>query len=540
MKSNPIFNHDFNKYNLQVIKLKSKQSSIKRIVAFFAVLLLFSAFFLTFNISNSSATQNTKQNISSALSKTIHEELVLPERADINNTQVALIAEFTTTKPTTVKSPTVVATVATTTSQSKILASVIKTNQTSVTTKKAIASKKTQQTLRPIANTSKLKLIKYKVRKGDNLASIFKKNQLSKKLLHHIIYNTEHGKQLARIRPGQIINFEVNDTDNKLQSISLHKNKIETLLIALTPAVSNDTVDKQNKVPTSYKFVSSIELKKIEKRQQFVNVTINGSLFLSATKAGLSEKFTMELAHLFGWDIDFALEIRNGDSFSVLFNEHFVDGKKVANGQILIAEFNNQGKNYQTIYYTDNSGKSDYYSIDGYSKRRAFLRTPVAFSRISSRFSGRRKHPVLNRIRAHKGVDYAAPRGTPVKSSGDGRISFRGRKGGYGNIIQIKHGSKYMTVYAHLSSFNRKLKRGSKVKQGQIIAYVGSTGVATGPHLHYEFRVNGVHRNPLTVKLPKANPINKKYLKGFMLHSENMISSLKLKKHEQLALLKQL
>jgi murein DD-endopeptidase MepM/ murein hydrolase activator NlpD len=275
------------------------------------------------------------------------------------------------------------------------------------------------------------------------------------------------------------------------------------------------------------------------KKENVVNVTINDSLFLSATKAGLSERFTMELAHLFGWDIDFALDIRKGDSFSVLFNEHFLDGEKIQNGQILAAEFTNQGKLYESIYFTDQSGKGDYYSSDGYSKRKAFLRTPVAFSRISSRFSKSRKHPVLKRTRAHKGVDYAAPRGTPIKSSGDGKVSFIGRKGGYGKVIQIQHGSKYKTVYGHMSSFNKKLKRGSRVKQGQVIGYVGSTGVATGPHLHYEFRVNGVHRNPLTVSLPKANPINKKYRVNFLQYSENILSSLKLKKHEHLALLQE-
>ncbi|MFK5987192.1 MAG: peptidoglycan DD-metalloendopeptidase family protein [Pseudomonadota bacterium] len=382
-------------------------------------------------------------------------------------------------------------------------------------------------------NTDKIntnsKNIEYTIKPGDSLALIFKKHNLSKKLLHKIIYSSQHGKQLAHIKPGQKITFTFNQKE-QLQSVLLQKDKIESLQFIR----QQHTDQKKQKL-----FVSSVIKKEIEKRQRFVNVTINGSLFLSATKAGLSDNFTMELAQLFGWDIDFALNIRNGDSFSILYNELFVDNEKVGNGQILVAEFINQGKAFQSIYFTDKSGKSDYYNMQGYSKRKAFLRTPVAFSRISSRFSTGRRHPVLNHIRAHKGVDYASPRGTPIKAAGDGKISFKGRKGGYGRVVQIQHGSKYMTVYAHMSSFAKKIKRGSKVKQGQIIGYVGSSGLATGPHLHYEFRVNGVHRNPLKVTLPKANPINKSYRKRFLQHSENMISSLKLKKHKQIALLKQ-
>jgi murein DD-endopeptidase MepM/ murein hydrolase activator NlpD len=526
----PIFNHDFNKYNKQVIKLKSKQFNIQKLMVSFTVLTVSIIFFFMLDISNSSATQNLSQEPHAH----IKEALSLPIPSSTNTSLLNNIPEIEITKTSThsasikpEKSHTI------TTGKS--------TTGKNAAEKSAQASKLKLKTplVKPLAIsavTNKTELVYYTVKSGDNLASIFKKNKLSKKLLHTIIYSTEHGKQLARIRPGQKIVFTYNNR-HKLQGIALQKNKVETLVISSVSTLTTNSSSKDKKV-TLTKFTSTIELKDIEIRQKFVNVVINDSLFLSATKAGLSERFTMELANLFGWDIDFALEIRKGDSFSLLFNEHFVDGKKIANGQILVAEFINQGKSYETIYFTDQSGKSDYYSADGYSKHRAFLRTPVAFSRISSRFSKSRKHPVLKRTRAHKGVDYAAPRGTPIKSSGDGVVTYRGRMGGYGNVIQIQHGSKYKTVYGHMSSFNRKIKKGSHVKQGQIIGYVGSTGLATGPHLHYEFRVNGVHRNPLTVKLPKANPLDKKYLQSFYAHSETMISSLKLKKHDQIALLK--
>ncbi|MFK5895338.1 MAG: peptidoglycan DD-metalloendopeptidase family protein [Pseudomonadota bacterium] len=501
MKYNSSSNLDFSHYNKQIVNKKSmKYPRYKIIISF--VLLLVSVGLLFISLSSAS-NKPEERALVPTLDVILYEDLKLPAIP--------------------IKSA----------SDKQPLVSSLKHQQTKTLVK--ILTPEQPSTRLPV----EYKHVEYKIKSGDSLAVIFKRHNLSKKLLHNIIYSSQHGKQLARIKPGQTITFafkaktlsnnKTNQNDkitsrtSDFISISLQKTKLEALTIIR---------DSKN----SDQFISTIETKQFEKRQRFVNVVINDSLFLSATKAGLSEGFTMELAHLFGWDIDFALDIRKGDSFSVLFNEHFLNGEKIENGQILVAEFVNQNKLYESIYFTDESGKSDYYSSDGYSKRKAFLRTPVAFSRISSRFSKSRKHPILKRTRAHKGVDYAAPRGTPIKSSGDGKVSFIGRKGGYGKVIQIQHGSKYKTVYGHMSSFNKKIKRGSRVKQGQVIGYVGSTGVATGPHLHYEFRVNGVHRNPLTVTLPKANPINKKYRVSFLQYSENMLSSLKLKKHDQLAL----
>ena len=234
----------------------------------------------------------------------------------------------------------------------------------------------------------------------------------------------------------------------------------------------------------------------------------------------------MALAGIFGWDIDFALDIRQGDSFTVMYEELLLDGEKVGDGNIIAAEFINDDRTYRAYRYTDSKEKTEYYSPDGKSMRKPFMRTPVDLARISSRFNLRRKHPVLNKIRAHKGVDYAAATGTAIKATGDGKVVHRGRKGGYGNTIILRHGNTYTTLYAHMSKYARKTGVGSRVKQGQIIGYIGSTGLATGPHLHYEFRVNGVHRNPLKVKLPSAKPLPESEMGRFQTSIQPLIVQL--------------
>lgn len=358
------------------------------------------------------------------------------------------------------------------------------------------------------------------VKSGDTLSAIFKRLSLSAGTLHKIINSSKQAKKLTRIKPGQKLIITFNES-NKFKSLHYDLDRVDTLII--------------NKEPDNTKIVTRIVSKEIDVKNQFAAGTISNSLFSSGNKAGLSGAMIMKLAQLFGWDIDFALDIRKGDSFAVLFEEKYIDDKKIGSGNILSAEFVNRGKIFKAIRYTDASGHTDYYSEKGLSMRKAFLRTPVEFSRISSRFSGSRKHPVLNRIRAHKGVDYAASRGTPIKAVGDGKVIFKGRKGGYGNVIILQHGSRYTTLYAHMKSYNRKIKKGSRVEQGQIIGYVGSSGLATGPHLHYEFRVNGMHRNPLTVPLPSASPIAKKYRSDFQNTADTMISQLKSRKLETIA-----
>ena len=347
-----------------------------------------------------------------------------------------------------------------------------------------------------------------KVRRGDSLAQLFKRNKLSAQDLHKIMRLSKATRSLKYIQPGQTFKFRL-DEKQQLVELVYQQNRFQSLRI-----------QRQGD-----NFVASTLSRVAQKRQQHIAGTIHSSLFVDAKRAGMNAALIMDLVSIFGWDIDFALDLRKGDTFSLIYEEHFLDGLKIKDGAILAAQFTNQGRTYRAIRYTDPNGHSNYYTPEGLSMRKAFLRTPVDFRRISSRF-GKRKHPVLNRMRLHKGVDYAASRGTPVKASGDGKIIFRGRKGGYGKAIIIRHGGRYSTLYAHLNNYRRGLYTGKYVKQGQIIGYVGSTGRATGPHLHYEFRINGVHRNPLTVKLPNAAPINKKFRSDFKQQAVKLLAQL--------------
>ncbi|MGH8461465.1 MAG: peptidoglycan DD-metalloendopeptidase family protein [Stenotrophobium sp.] len=254
--------------------------------------------------------------------------------------------------------------------------------------------------------------------------------------------------------------------------------------------------------------------------------TIDSSLYASGQKAGLSNRLIKQMADLFGYDVDFALDLREGDHFVVIYDATYKNGKKIRNGDILAAEFTNRGHIYRVMRYVGKNGVPTYYTPQGQSLRKAFIRTPVAFARISSPFSLHRRHPILNTIRAHKGVDYAAPIGTPVKATGDGHVEFIGVERGFGNVIILKHGRKYETVYGHLSRFRSRLRRGNAVRQGEVIGYVGMTGLATGPHLHYEFRVNGVQKNPVTVVLPRANPLSHAQLVAWHARNASLIAML--------------
>jgi murein DD-endopeptidase MepM/ murein hydrolase activator NlpD len=242
---------------------------------------------------------------------------------------------------------------------------------------------------------------------------------------------------------------------------------------------------------------------------------IDSSLFEAVAKAGAHDQTALALADIFGWDIDFVLDIQQGDSFTATYDEISQDGKYIKDGPITAAMFVNRGKVYRAVRYVDPNGTAHYYTPEGVSMYRAFLRTPVEFTRISDKFNPNRRHPILNTIRAHKGVDYAAPTGTPVRAAGDGRIQFAGQRNGYGNVLEISHARGVVTVYGHLSRFAKGLRSGTKVTQGEVVAFVGMTGLATGPHLHYEYRVNGVHKNPQTVELPGAAPIEPAWRQDF-------------------------
>ena len=337
------------------------------------------------------------------------------------------------------------------------------------------------------------------VRSGDNLSKLFQRAHLTGKDVYEITSSSKQAKQLAQIYPGQKLSFQI-DTNGKLQALKHQHNLLKSTLYQR----QDDS------------FAISTHERTPEIRQRYITANINSSLYLAASKVGLEQNIIMELANVFGGVIDFVYDIRQGDTFSILFQEHFIDGKKIASGPILAAEFFNHGQTYKAYRYAYNNGDVGYYNELGVSMRKAFLRAPLDFSRISSSFNPNRRHPVFKTKRPHRGIDYAAARGTPVYAAGDGRVSRAGYTKANGHFVVIKHGASYTTKYLHLNK--RAIKQGQKVKQQQIIGWVGSTGYATGPHLHYEFLVNGVHRNPRTVlrKLPKAESIAKNDKDSFL------------------------
>lgn len=256
------------------------------------------------------------------------------------------------------------------------------------------------------------------------------------------------------------------------------------------------------------------------------HVSIETSLFLDGLEADLSKELILALTEIFAWDIDFATNLRPGDQFTVVYGKKMVNGKETDKDEIIAAEFINQGTSYTAVRYIDESGNASYYTPDGHSMQRAFLSAPVDFIKISSPFDPHRKHPILNRIRAHKGIDYAARTGTPVKTTGDGTVTFCGRNGAYGQVVIIEHNDHYETLYAHMSGFMKGLTVGSHVKQGDVIGYVGQSGLATGPHLHYEFHVDGEYRNPETVKIPHSLPISGELLADFKAQTQTYVAQL--------------
>ena len=334
------------------------------------------------------------------------------------------------------------------------------------------------------------------VNRGDTLEILFRRNGLNLADLAAMVALPDAAEPLRKIRPGDEI--EVTHRDGHVLSLQRELNDID--LLTITRGDSG--------------FVVSKEQREMDVRTVGAHGVIDSSLFEAAVAAGIADAVTMNMAGIFQWDIDFIQDVREGDQFTVIYEELWRDGVKLRNGDIVAAEFVNQGKRYRAARYTDAKGRSDYYTPEGRSVRKAFIRAPVSFTRISSNFNPNRRHPVLNTIRAHRGVDYAAPTGTPVKAAGDGKVIFRGVQGGYGNVVILQHGGNITTLYGHLSKF-AKPRIGSRVKQGEIIGYVGHSGLATGPHLHYEYRINGVHRNPRTVALPDAEPVPAQFQDDF-------------------------
>ena len=354
-----------------------------------------------------------------------------------------------------------------------------------------------------------IKLKRAEIKRNDSLFSILKRLGIEEKNIVTLV-NSDRSNLLAQIKIGKTLEVGINDSN-----IVISLNYIKDFK-------SGVRAEKRGEV---YE-IEEYELN-TEKYRVFKNIEINNSLYVDGLKEGLPDSVIMDLVYIFGWDIDFVHDIRPGDSYSLIYEEVFVNGEKKLDGDILIAEFINRDRTHTAIRYKLQNGFSEYFSLEGRNVKKAFLRSPVKFSYISSSYNLKRRHPILHKIRAHTGVDYAASRGTPVRTTGDGTVVFVGKKGGYGNLVEIKHTEDYSTRYAHLNKFHSKIKVGKKVKQSETIGYVGRTGTATGDHLHYEFRVNGKHTNPVTVKLPNAKPIHENDKDSYDLHAKKIIADLK-------------
>lgn len=354
----------------------------------------------------------------------------------------------------------------------------------------------------------------FEVKNGDSLAVIFKRAGFSAQTLHKLVNTNEETKKLTKIHPGEVLSFAKNE-QGELQQLKYVLSKTDTLFVTLNNEGSYDT---------------AIDSKEIETLTKSASGSINGSFWTAGISAGLSEKQIMNFATIFGWDVDFANDLRKDDQFSLIYETHHVDGEYIGTGKILAAEFINQGERYAAVRHSD----GNFYTPQGRSMRKAFLRAPVNFKYISSNFNPRRLHPVTKTVKPHRGIDYAAKTGTPVVAAGNGRVLKAGYNRFNGNYVFIQHGNTYVTKYLHLHK--RKVKQGEKVKQGQLIGTVGATGRVTGAHLHYEFLVNGVHRNPKTVKLPKSEPLPASELAKFKPIADTLLAQLERDREIQLAM----
>lgn len=348
------------------------------------------------------------------------------------------------------------------------------------------------------------------IERGSTLSTIFDAEGLPPAEWMELVSLGADAAKLKHLKVGEKINLR-KSAEQRLEELTYELDEQHTLQIRRSPEGQLEAMTLAAEM---------------ERRKTQAAGVIDSSLFVAGQKAGLSNRLVMELAELFGYDVDFALDLREGDRFSVVYDEIYRNGERLRDGSILAAEFINQGRVYRAMRHEDAQGRIAYYTPEGESLRKAFFRSPVDFARVSSGFNLKRRHPILNTIRAHKGVDYAAGTGTPIKATGDGRVEFMGIKGGYGRVVILKHGAQYTTLYAHMSRYRSGLKVGSRVKQGQVIGYVGASGLATAPHLHYEFRIGGLHKNPMTVVLPRSNPLPRSVVAQWRSENEAILSQL--------------
>jgi len=354
------------------------------------------------------------------------------------------------------------------------------------------------------------RVIEHTVRRGDSLALVFSRYGFHPADLHQIVSSKPEGNSLRNILPGKQLKFDV-DEEGTLLRFSYASSPLESVQF------ERDTLGH---------FKGHLITREPEKNTVYRYGQIDQSLFVSAQRSGLSSGLIMELAKIFQWDIDFALDLRRGDEFSLILEELYLDDKFIGHGDILAAEFVNQGEVFRAVRYETDAYGGGYYLPDGKSLRKAFLRAPLEFSRISSNFNPARIHPLFNRAMPHRGIDYAAPTGTPIRASGSGRVQTAGKSPSNGNYLVVQHNAEYQTKYLHLSRFAKGIRAGSRVRQGDVIGYVGATGWATAPHLHYEFLIRGVHQDPRTVKLPNDAPLEGKEMLAFHAHAKPLLFQL--------------
>lgn len=366
-----------------------------------------------------------------------------------------------------------------------------------------------EEAIRTTAKIASSKVITLVVASGDSLAALFNRNDLAATDLHAIMQLGDKVRRLRELQPGDVINIEA-DEEGHVLSLATNADSAQRIEIVR----ANDGYDLvETELP-------------IQRQVRVVSGTINSSLYQAGYESGMSDALIMNLANIFGWDIDFALDIRKGDQFRIIYEEIFRDGEKVRDGNILAATFINAGRSLSAVRFEDDEGNAAYYAPDGKPMRKAFLRAPLNFSYVSSGFNPKRFHPVLKRVKAHNGIDYRAPAGTPVYAAGDGKVIRSAYDKYNGHHVFVQHGQNYITKYLHFT--RRSVRNGERVQQGEVIGYVGSTGLSTAPHLHYEFLVNGVHRNPRTVKLPEAEPLPEQYRERFAEVSTPLLRQLEL------------
>lgn len=336
-----------------------------------------------------------------------------------------------------------------------------------------------------------------RIQRGDTVAALLQKLNVNDRAAFDFLRTDKSARSVFQLRPGRTMQA-VTNADGELTSFTYLHSADQYLRVTRTP---NGFVADELKIAPSA-------------REVFKSGTIRSSLYGATDEAGIPDAVANQIARIFSTDIDFHIDLRKGDRFSVVYEMLYHEGEYLRPGRVLSAQFTNNGKSYEAYLFTDPEGNESYYSADGQNRAKSFLRSALAFSRVSSGFGGR-FHPLLKNWRKHTGVDFAAPRGTPIWATADGTVEFAGVKGGYGNVIEIRHTGGITTLYAHMSGFASGVRRGTRVSQGQTIGYVGATGWATGPHLHYEFKVSGIHQDPLRVALPKAEPLAPKHLAAF-------------------------